>query len=367
MDYDDLYKVLPKDPKKWKLDDVTIWLKFIGLQDLDVNFRQNSVDGALLSTLDDNDLKEMGIAESSLKIKKLVQWIKIGFKEYSEYLKSLEKDQNFDSQKQIFNQYQEENDTSNNLVVSNQFKRSSIKAANFEDQVQSIQSFKQNIQEVNNDVHEIIKTTQIKNECMAYLFNINNGNQKIQIQKEGITIGRNPDNSLVLKEDYVSRQHCKIFHKEINGYFYLQDLGSSSGTFVQLSNPTLLKEGLILHMGLEQFLISKIKIQGNKCQVFIKILEGIMENKTLDFEITQDQTALIFGRQMSTFAEDTHLSGQHAQFTYQQEGLVVEDLDSRNGTWLRLSPPHKQSEPIKLIDGRRFRLAFEQFFEFHTN
>lgn len=31
MDYDDLYKVLPKDPKKWKFDDVTIWLKFIGL------------------------------------------------------------------------------------------------------------------------------------------------------------------------------------------------------------------------------------------------------------------------------------------------------------------------------------------------
>ncbi|CAD8173978.1 unnamed protein product [Paramecium pentaurelia] len=366
MDYDDLYKVLPKDPKKWKLDDVTIWLKFIGLQDLDVNFRQNAVDGALLSTLDDNDLKEMGIVESTLKIKKLVQWIQIGFKEYSEFLKSLDKDQGFDYQKQSFNQQQEDNGTSNSLVVSNQYKRSSIKAAIFEDQVQSNQSFKQTVEEVN-DVHEIIKTTYSQQECNTYLININNGNQRIPIKKEGVSIGRNPDNQLVLKEDYVSRQHCKIFHKENNGFFYLQDLGSSSGTFVQLTNPTLLKEGLVLHMGSGQFLISKIKIQGTKCSVFIKVLEGIMENNNLDFELTQDQTALIFGRQMSMFADDTHLSGQHAQFTYIEEGLVIEDLDSRNGTWLRLSPPHKQSEPIKLIDGRRFRLAFEQFFQFHNN
>jgi hypothetical protein len=39
MDYDDLYKILPKDPKRWKLDDVAIWLKFIGLSELETNFR----------------------------------------------------------------------------------------------------------------------------------------------------------------------------------------------------------------------------------------------------------------------------------------------------------------------------------------
>ncbi len=64
MDYDDLYKILPKDPKRWKLDDVALWLKFIGLSELETNFRQNSVDGSLLSTLDDRDLKEMDISES---------------------------------------------------------------------------------------------------------------------------------------------------------------------------------------------------------------------------------------------------------------------------------------------------------------
>lgn len=43
----------------------------------------NAVDGTLLSTLDSQDLKEMGIVETSIKLKKLNQWIQIGFKEYT--------------------------------------------------------------------------------------------------------------------------------------------------------------------------------------------------------------------------------------------------------------------------------------------
>ena len=31
MDYESLYKVLPKEPRKWSCDDVSSWLSFIGL------------------------------------------------------------------------------------------------------------------------------------------------------------------------------------------------------------------------------------------------------------------------------------------------------------------------------------------------
>lgn len=41
MDYQNLIKILPKDPKRWKQDDVTIWLEFIGLKDLDEKFRKS--------------------------------------------------------------------------------------------------------------------------------------------------------------------------------------------------------------------------------------------------------------------------------------------------------------------------------------
>ena len=31
MDYESLYKLIPKEPKKWLTQDVINWLKFIGL------------------------------------------------------------------------------------------------------------------------------------------------------------------------------------------------------------------------------------------------------------------------------------------------------------------------------------------------
>jgi hypothetical protein len=32
MDYETLFTILPKEPKKWSLEDVSQWLNFVGLQ-----------------------------------------------------------------------------------------------------------------------------------------------------------------------------------------------------------------------------------------------------------------------------------------------------------------------------------------------
>ncbi len=34
MDYESLFLILPKEPKKWTISDVGIWLSFIGLPNL---------------------------------------------------------------------------------------------------------------------------------------------------------------------------------------------------------------------------------------------------------------------------------------------------------------------------------------------
>jgi hypothetical protein len=38
MDFEQLMKVLPKDPIKWSTDDVGIWLNYIGLGSLHQSF-----------------------------------------------------------------------------------------------------------------------------------------------------------------------------------------------------------------------------------------------------------------------------------------------------------------------------------------
>ena len=38
MDYESLYKLIPKEPKKWLMQDVVIWLQFIGLGSMQDKF-----------------------------------------------------------------------------------------------------------------------------------------------------------------------------------------------------------------------------------------------------------------------------------------------------------------------------------------
>jgi len=59
-----------------------------------------------------------------------------------------------------------------------------------------------------------------------------------------LTIGRSPENTVVIKDDKVSRKHCKI-QKLPENEFLIEDLDSSGGTFVnnRRIKQTLLKQG----------------------------------------------------------------------------------------------------------------------------
>ncbi len=50
------------------------------------------------------------------------------------------------------------------------------------------------------------------------------------LHKELTSIGRDRDNDIVLDSDSVSRRHAKVEHRD--GYFYVVDLDSTNGTFV---------------------------------------------------------------------------------------------------------------------------------------
>src|SRR5579863_9940585 len=58
-------------------------------------------------------------------------------------------------------------------------------------------------------------------------------------------VGRSVTNDLVLDEESVSRNHALVYASEA-GVYYINDLGSSNGTFVngsRVSAPTQLKDG----------------------------------------------------------------------------------------------------------------------------
>jgi len=67
-----------------------------------------------------------------------------------------------------------------------------------------------------------------------------------------ITIGREDDNELALRDGSISRRHCQILRDETTGVYVVSDLGSTNGTLLnnrKLEEPTPLTEGDKLFLG----------------------------------------------------------------------------------------------------------------------
>ncbi len=70
-----------------------------------------------------------------------------------------------------------------------------------------------------------------------------------------ITLGRGNDNQIMLKDPYISKKHLKIVEDE--GKFYLEDLNSSNGTYVngeRIMDVVELKNGDRIRVGQVEFL-----------------------------------------------------------------------------------------------------------------
>jgi phosphoserine phosphatase RsbU/P len=87
---------------------------------------------------------------------------------------------------------------------------------------------------------------------MASLITVKGPNpgQTFSLQGETTSIGRQPDVAIYLESLAVSRQHAKILNR--NGAFFIEDLGSSNGTYVngeKLQQPRQLTEHDMVQIG----------------------------------------------------------------------------------------------------------------------
>lgn len=64
--------------------------------------------------------------------------------------------------------------------------------------------------------------------------------KEVKLDKPSFTLGRKPDNDIVLDNQAVSGHHCKFY--ESGGTWYVEDLNSTNGTFV--NGKKVLKAGL---------------------------------------------------------------------------------------------------------------------------
>ena len=65
-----------------------------------------------------------------------------------------------------------------------------------------------------------------------------------------VTIGRAPGSNVVIDDTYASQLHARVFQSE--GSFYIEDLGSTNGTYVngrKISYPIELRQGDRIKIG----------------------------------------------------------------------------------------------------------------------
>ena len=97
-------------------------------------------------------------------------------------------------------------------------------------------------------VKGISATTAPGNECLVVIYGGTLG-QKYELSDHVVTLGRDPDNSIVIDVDSVSRRHARI--ETFSGSKYVVDLNSTNGTYLndnlavreQLSNGDFVKVG----------------------------------------------------------------------------------------------------------------------------
>lgn len=87
--------------------------------------------------------------------------------------------------------------------------------------------------------------------------------RSLPLPARGLTIGRGPDNDLVLAYDLTSRHHARITFDGAN--YYVVDLGSANGTYiadVRLSpqSPTVWMPNKTLHIGKVSFQLEQTQL-----------------------------------------------------------------------------------------------------------
>ena len=80
----------------------------------------------------------------------------------------------------------------------------------------------------------------------------------VPLEGQQVTIGRAPDSTIVIDDDFASSRHARVYESE--GSWVVEDLGSTNGTWidrVRITTPTVLPVGAPLRIGRSTMQIQK--------------------------------------------------------------------------------------------------------------
>ncbi|TYZ57502.1 hypothetical protein PybrP1_004345 [[Pythium] brassicae (nom. inval.)] len=190
------------------------------------------------------------------------------------------------------------------------------------------------------------------------------GRQIVLNPRGGARGGRHPSNQIVSDDPFVSRYHFQIQYDAMEKEYFLQDLGSTTGTFVFLKPhvPKRLHATDRVKLGDTEFEVVAVDVNPVTGTPFLRLcftdgpLAGVAQ--------TIGKTAVTLGRRSSNalcITDDASISGRHSVLAHLGDGFYITDLDSTNGTAVRLSASGDKSARRYLRHGDVFGVGSNRF------
>lgn len=182
--------------------------------------------------------------------------------------------------------------------------------------------------------------------------------------RDGARGGRHQSNQIISDDPFVSRYHFQIQYDPLEKEYFLQDLGSTTGTFVFL-RPDVPKR---LHMhdrvklGDTEFEVVAIDESLTTGTPFLRI--RFTEGPLTGVGQTIGKTTVTLGRRSTNalcITDDDSISGRHSAISYSGNGFYITDLHSTNGTALRLSASGVKSRRRYLLHDDVFGVGSNRF------
>jgi ABC-type multidrug transport system ATPase subunit len=161
----------------------------------------------------------------------------------------------------------------------------------------------------NGDIVRIDDLVNRNSEGISMVYSVikGEGNQKWRHyfinDSQSITIGRTEDNSIAVKHSSVSRKHAEIV-KKASGFF-LRDLGSTNGTFLNgsaVSTEEELREGDVIFIGNTKFIFYKDKL------VYEVITKGLSIDAIGIGKVVKENKGMLKGKTDKRLLEDINIS-----------------------------------------------------------
>ena len=160
--------------------------------------------------------------------------------------------------------------------------------------------------------------------------------------------GRKVGSILFPEDSYLSPLHANFFYE--NNRLYVRDEGSLNGIFCRVREPNKLEDGDVFLAGEELLRVElseleSLTVGADQTHFFasprpaysMRVTQLLEGGRTGLVHFVRGN-AIEIGREMCdiNFPDDRFISGRHCRLDFTPEGVTVADLQSRNGTYVKV-------------------------------